>query len=144
MSKCTFALLYNVEKPRGNPMKKKRILVVSSANMDFIMNIRTLPSAGQTLIDDGSYRFAPGGKGANAAVAIQRLGGDCVFCTRLGNDANGAILQNLYEKEGIDTRFIAHDKKKAGDSISIIWVNKIGGYEIKKMTLSELKEVILK
>lgn len=92
-------------------MKQKRILVVSSANMDFIMNIRTLPSAGQTLIDDGSYRFVAGGKGANAAVAIQRLGGDCVFCTRLGNDANGAILQNLYEKEGIDTRFIAHDKK---------------------------------
>ena len=40
--------------------------------------------------------------------------------------------------------FIAHDKKKAGDSISVIFVNKIGSYDIKKMTLSELKEVILK
>lgn len=90
---------------------KKRILVVSSANMDFVMNMHSIPSAGQTVIDNGSYRFVPGGKGANSAVAIQRLGGDCVFCTRLGSDANGAILKNVYEKEGIDTRFIVHDKK---------------------------------
>lgn len=90
---------------------KKRILVVSSANMDFVMNMHAIPSAGQTVIDSGSYRFVPGGKGANSSVAIQRLGGECVFCTRVGNDANGAILKNLYEKEGIDTRFIVHDKR---------------------------------
>jgi ribokinase len=90
---------------------KKRILVVSSANMDFVMNMHSIPSAGQTVIDKGSYRFVPGGKGANSAVAIQRLGGECVFCARLGSDANGAILKNLYEKEGIDTRFIVYDKK---------------------------------
>lgn len=40
--------------------------------------------------------------------------------------------------------FMSHDKKKSGDSISVIWVSKIGSYEIRKMTLSELKEVILK
>ncbi len=85
--------------------------MVSSANMDFVMNMHALPSAGQTVIDGGSYRFVPGGKGANSAVAIQRLGGECIFCTRVGSDANGAILKNLYEKEGIDTRFIVHDKK---------------------------------
>lgn len=89
---------------------KKRILVVSSANMDFVMNMHTIPSAGQTVIDNGSYRFVPGGKGANSAVAISRLGGDCVFCTRLGSDANGDLLHNLYNNEGIDTRFIVHDK----------------------------------
>ena len=75
---------------------KKRVLVVSSANMDFVMNMHTLPSAGQTMIDhSGSYSFVPGGKGANSAVTVQRLGGDCVFCARLGNDANGAILKNI-------------------------------------------------
>lgn len=90
---------------------KKRILVVSSANMDFVMNMRTLPSAGQTLIDSGDYRFVPGGKGANSSVAIRRLGGDCVFCARLGNDSNGALLHNVYKKEEIDVRFIVRDDK---------------------------------
>jgi 3-dehydroquinate synthetase len=41
-------------------------------------------------------------------------------------------------------QIISFDKKKSGDSISVIWVSKIGSYEIRKMTLSELKEVILK
>ncbi len=40
--------------------------------------------------------------------------------------------------------FMSHDKKKAGNSISVIWVEEIGSYEIKKMNLDELKEVILK
>ena len=53
---------------------------------------------------------------------------------------------NLPTKCDINTdeiiEFMSHDKKKAGNSISVIWVSKIGSYEIKKMTLSELKEVI--
>ena len=90
---------------------KKRILVVSSANMDFVMNMNAIPAAGQTVIESNSYNYVPGGKGANSAVAIQRLGGDCVFCARLGNDANGAVLNNVYKKEGIDVRFIARDNE---------------------------------
>ena len=39
---------------------------------------------------------------------------------------------------------IAHDKKKSGDSVSVIYVSKIGSFDIKKMNLSELKEVITK
>ncbi len=39
---------------------------------------------------------------------------------------------------------IAHDKKKSGDSVSVIWVEKIGSFEIREMNLSELKEVIIK
>lgn len=81
---------------------KKRILVVSSANIDFVMNVKKIPEAGQTLIEDGSYSYNPGGKGANSAIATQRLGGDCVFCAKLGKDANGAQLRQLYISEGIN------------------------------------------
>ena len=87
----------------------QKILVVSSANMDFVMNMSAVPAAGQTVIDRGSYRYVPGGKGANSAVAFRRLGGDCVFCCKLGKDANGEALRQVYEGEGMDTRFIATD-----------------------------------
>lgn len=90
---------------------EKRILVVSSANMDLVMNMHALPSAGQTVVDYGGYSFVPGGKGGNSAVAIRRLGGDCVFCTRLGQDANGDLLSAIYNKEGIDTRFVVRDSE---------------------------------
>lgn len=81
---------------------KKRILVVSSANMDMIMNVSRLPRAGETLLEDGSYRLVPGGKGANAAIAVARLGGDSVLCAKLGRDANGEALRKLYAAEGIN------------------------------------------
>ncbi len=88
---------------------KKKILTVSSANMDFVMNVSRIPEAGQTLQDSGGYDFIPGGKGANAAVSISRLGGESVFLTRLGSDQNGEKLLKIYRAEGIDTRFIKLD-----------------------------------
>lgn len=90
---------------------KKRILVISSANMDMAMTVRRLPSAGETLIDGGSYAFLPGGKGANSAIAFSRLGGDCVFCTKLGRDAHGDTLLDFYNKNSLDTRFVSRSQK---------------------------------
>lgn len=94
-------------------MMKKRILTVSSANMDLVMNTPRVPAAGETLPCDGTFRFSPGGKGGNAAAAVARLGGDSVFCTRLGNDRHGAELRSVYSREGIDTRFIVTDPERA-------------------------------
>ena len=81
---------------------KKRILVLSSANMDFVMNISRIPSPGETIMEKGKYRLIPGGKGGNSAIAVERLGGDCVFCAKLGKDANGEALRALYSSEGIN------------------------------------------
>ena len=74
--------------------EKKRILLIGSSNMDLSMNVYKVPAAGETLIDDGGVAYTPGGKGANSAVAISRLGGECVFCTKLGADAHGQRLYN--------------------------------------------------
>ena len=95
-----------------NTNRRIRVLTVSSANMDFVMNVSRIPEAGETLSEPGGYAFIPGGKGANSAVAFRRLGGDSVFCTRLGSDANGAALLSVYRSEGIDTRFIVTDPKE--------------------------------
>ena len=84
----------------------KKILIVSSANMDFVMDTPKIPEAGESLICNGGYKYVPGGKGANSAVAVARLGGESLFCTSVGRDANGDALLALYNDEGIDTRFI--------------------------------------
>lgn len=84
----------------------KKILTVSSANMDFVMNVPYIPQSGETIISNKSYKYVPGGKGANSAVAIARMGGSSLFCTCVGRDSNGDALLALYNNEGIDTRFI--------------------------------------
>ncbi len=61
---------------------------------------------------------------------------------------NALINLNLPTDISVDAdkiiELISHDKKKSGDSVSVVWVPKIGSYEIKKMNLSQIKEVILK
>ena len=119
----------------------KKILVVSSANMDFVMNMDAVPAAGQTVIDKGGYCYVPGGKGANSAVAFKRLGGDCVFCCKLGKDANGTLLRHVYEKEGMDTRFIAIDPDQPTGLAAIMveanGANRIVVYPGSNATLNE-------
>ena len=88
----------------------KKILLVGSANMDLSMNLLRMPEAGETLIDDGGVAYVPGGKGANSAVAIQKLGGQCVFCTKLGADVHGQKLYGYYKELGIDTKYIKVDR----------------------------------
>ena len=99
---------------------KKRVLVVSSANMDFVMKVGKLPEAGQTVIETESYSYVPGGKGANSALALAKLGADSVFCARLGYDANGRKLKELYDSNGIDTRFLKLDRLNPTGLASII------------------------
>ncbi|MBQ4067016.1 MAG: ribokinase [Clostridia bacterium] len=99
---------------------KKRILVVSSANIDFVQNVKRMPSGGETVIEKGGYSYVPGGKGANSALAFARLGADTVFCTKVGRDDNAKKLKGLYSAEGIDTRFICEDREAPTGLASII------------------------
>lgn len=99
---------------------KSRVLVISSANMDFVQRMAKVPEAGETIVTDGTYSYIPGGKGANSAVAFARLGADTVFCSRVGKDANGTTLRKIYEREGIDTRFVIEDNENATGLASIL------------------------
>lgn len=108
---------------------KKKILVVSSANMDFVMDAPYIPAAGETVICRGSYKYVPGGKGANSAVAFARLGADCAFCTRLGADGNGNALYDVYNNEGIDVSHIRRDPE-APTGLAAIMVGDDGNNRI--------------
>lgn len=99
---------------------QKRVLVVSSANMDFVMKVGKLPEAGQTVIEPRSYSYVPGGKGANAALALAKLGADSIFCARLGSDAHAEKLRSLYVDSGIDVRFLQNDRAADTGLASII------------------------
>ncbi len=119
---------------------KPRILAIGSSNIDFVCRMDRVPMQGETVISDGNYAFVPGGKGANTAVAASRLGGDVVFCTRLGDDSYGEQLLEKYKAEGMDTRFIKLDKS-ARTGLAVIMVentghNRIAVYPGANMNLS--------
>lgn len=68
------------------------VLVVGSANMDLVFGTRRMPAPGETVLGL-SFATHPGGKGANQAVAIGRLGGEVSFAGCVGSDAFGAELR---------------------------------------------------
>ena len=93
-------------------MSRKKILVIGSASMDLSMNMYKIPERGETIIDDGGVAYTPGGKGANAAVAISKLGADAVLCAKLGADLHGQKLYNFYKDMGIDTSSVKVDRER--------------------------------
>ena len=87
----------------------KKVLIVGSANMDLSANVYKVPSEGETVTDDGGVAYTPGGKGANAAIALTKLGADCVFATKLGADVHGQKLYGYYKELGLNTSCIKVD-----------------------------------
>ena len=81
-----------------------RLTVLGSLNMDISVTVRSLPGPGATVLGSAAV-FAPGGKGANQAVAAARLGGAglpvaMIGCT--GDDDFGRTLRAALRAEGID------------------------------------------
>ncbi|GHO43392.1 ribokinase [Ktedonospora formicarum] len=100
-------------------MAAKGILVVGSLNMDQVVRVPHLPRMGETLLGGDSLKFEPGGKGANQAVAMARLGAPVMMAGRVGHDTFGERLLSAVENEGIDTKLIVKDKQEASGAAFI-------------------------
>ncbi len=82
--------------------KCPKILVVGSLVLDQIMSTKVFPRIGETVLGT-AFRKAPGGKGANQAVQMARLGADVTLVGKIGNDSNGSDLVSACHEAGVDT-----------------------------------------
>lgn len=105
-----------------NAIMKAPIIVIGSSNTDMVIKADHLPQAGETILG-GTFFMNPGGKGANQAVAAARLGGSVVFIGKTGNDIFGRQSVQLFEEEGINTRYIVSDPKNPS-GVALITVDK--------------------
>lgn len=112
-----------------------QIIVVGSSNTDMVVKVTRLPGPGETVLG-GTFLMNPGGKGANQAMAAQRLrsgdpapqGGDqskVVFVAKVGDDLFGQKAIEGFEQEGIDVRFIIQDPS-ARSGVALIGVDECG------------------
>ena len=100
------------------------ITVIGSSNTDMIMQLDKIPFPGETLIGN-QFSTAPGGKGANQAVAAARLGGNVSFVGCVGNDQLGDSATDILKNESIDINHVKRsDKNPSG--VAFIFVDKQG------------------
>ncbi len=102
----------------------KKIAIVGSSNTDLVIKTDRIPAPGETIIG-GDFAMVPGGKGANQAVAVARLGGNVTFVANIGNDIFGAQSKASYQTENVDVTYVTTDKE-APSGMAIISVDKRG------------------
>lgn len=83
----------------------KKCAVIGSINMDMVLSVPRFPAAGETLTG-GNFQTVPGGKGANQAVALGRLGAPVRMAGRVGDDAFGRRYLDHFRKNGVDVRAV--------------------------------------
>lgn len=120
--------------------------------MDIVLTVDKMVQAGETILSN-DYRKIFGGKGANQAVAAQRLGANVSFIGRIGSDENGTELVKALIEDGIDISNI-NFSKDAPTGIAIITVDKAGrnsiivvsgaNMEINKESIEQAKDTIIK
>lgn len=75
-----------------------KICALGSVNLDMIIQTKTLPRAGET-VAQGRFESLPGGKGANVALAAQKLGAEVELRAAVGDD-DYAVQALRFLKEG--------------------------------------------
>ncbi|UQS82228.1 ribokinase [Bombilactobacillus folatiphilus] len=103
---------------------KYDVAVLGSINVDIKAQISQYPEYGATATAK-SVVTLPGGKGANQAIGVARLGGKLAFMGSVGQDASGQqMLQNLTNFR-IDTKYIKQSPD-AGTGSFIVWLDDDG------------------
>jgi ribokinase len=105
-------------------MSKPRITIIGSSNTDMVVKADHLPVPGETILG-GTFFMNAGGKGANQAVAVARLGGNATFICKTGNDIFGRQSIQLFKEEGIDTSCLVSDSDNPS-GVALISVDKQG------------------
>lgn len=100
------------------------IIIIGSLNMDLIVRTPRIPAPGETILGS-TFSTAPGGKGANQAVAAAKLGGPVKLVGRLGADDFGKQLRSQLGAVGVDTQFVVQDLK-AATGVALISVDDNG------------------
>jgi ribokinase len=100
------------------------IAVFGSVNVDLVAYVDTLPQPGLTC-HALKHAVTLGGKGANQAVAAQRLYADSVrFAAAVGQDNFGKLVQEYLNRYGVSTKDLIM-MPEAGTGLALIHVDAV-------------------
>lgn len=99
--------------------RRKPIVVVGSINIDLVSKAARIPVKGET-VTGLDFQIHPGGKGANQAVAVARLGYPVRMIAKLGSDFFGTQLRADLQNAGVDTAAVGETSGSSGSAVIIV------------------------
>ena len=106
--------------------KRPKILVVGSLMMNHGIETSVIPEEGQTVMGEDIQK-SPGGKGANQAVQMARLGADVTLIGKIGRDQDGKELIKVCMRT-------IGAMNQIGDWLGLNWVRRIEAYDISNIS----------
>lgn len=127
-----------------------KLAVVGSINMDMTVTAERIPLKGETIKGD-SISYIPGGKGANQAVAMAKLGAEVEMFGCVGNDDNGQRMLDNLKQVGVKTEHIKIAENvptgiamiTVGDNDNTIVVVPGANAEVDKKYVDDIKEYLM-
>jgi len=95
------------------------ILSFGSINVDLIFPVPTLPQPGETVLGS-DYVLAPGGKGANQALAARRAGSEVVLAGAVGQDRFAKIALGSLRQGGVDFSLVRIVERPTGCAAIVV------------------------
>lgn len=102
----------------------KSIVVVGSVNLDLVCVGKKIPAPGETVRGNHFHTFH-GGKGANQAVAVGRLGYPVSMVAKVGDDDFGSRLRQGLRAAHVDVRAVSTARDTAS-GVALITVDRKG------------------
>lgn len=126
-----------------------KLAVVGSINVDMTVTAERIPLKGETLRGD-SISYIPGGKGANQAVAMAKLGAEVEMFGCIGDDDNGQKMLNNLKQSGVKTEHVKVIKEvptgiamiTVGDNDNTIVVVPGANAEVDRTYVDEVAECL--
>ena len=132
-------------------MKEKKAVIIGSLNYDIILKQKRLPKIGETFVAD-SITMCGGGKGANQAVQLSKLGGKAFMAGCVGTDKFGEELLSNLQKHNVNTDNVKlSEKNNTGmgivnvfdDGKLIATITRGANYDITNSDIDKIKNEII-
>jgi ribokinase len=98
---------------------QKAIVVVGSINIDLVSKAERIPVSGETVLGN-DFKTHLGGKGANQAVAVARLGHPVHMIGKVGSDAFGERLRSGLEQASVDVSAVGTVEDSSGVAMIVV------------------------
>lgn len=95
------------------------IIVIGSINLDLTATVERLPAPGETVPGSG-FKTAPGGKGANQALAAARAGAEVRMIGAVGKDAFAAEALALLKEAKVDLSGVVESHASTGTALIMV------------------------